>query len=35
VIQLVKEMPEGMVPTGKEVDLTKNLTLIITDTVEI
>ena len=34
VIQLVSEMPQGMVPTGKEVDLTKNLSLIITDTVE-
>ncbi len=34
VIQIVKEMPEGMVPTGKELDLTKHLTMIITDTVE-
>ena len=34
VIQLVQEMSQGMVPTGKEIDLTKNLTLIITDTVE-
>lgn len=34
VIQLVKELPEGMVKTDVEIDLTKNLTMIIVDTVE-
>ncbi len=34
VINLVEMTQQGVVPTGKEIDLTKNLTRIITDTIE-
>ena len=35
VIQLVNIAPQGVIQTGQEVDLTQNLTRIITDTIEI
>lgn len=35
VVQLVNVSPHGVTPTGEEIDLTKNLTVIITDTIEI